>query len=786
MLSLLVSWLCAQGTPAVAPRNVYVGAYLNDVSDFDLKAGRFKADLRVWVKWRGGDAVPGLSFENGELDQKEDLGAEVDGDWHSTQWRVQGTFRGEFPVNDFPFDRQTLPIVIGLDEHDGVLVPDLSASGMSPSFSVTGWAYQPYFAARAEERIFRSDLGSVAREGQSARRRLVTYVVEVTRPFGPYLLKFALPLGLIVLVALLGLLLPADRLDVRSAMGITALLSCIAFHYTQADTLPAVTYLVAADKLFLASYVFVTVTLVLSVWSYRLHERDPAAARRADRLGLWLLPPVSLLALAVFVGAPLARRVASEPVVVAAAASQPVLRVAVPSLDTVSGSNLPSRRGALVVRAGDHSFRPELAVEAPAMTNSLVRLLPGGGMRVRWQLKANATWTDGAPITSDDLLFSLNLQRDALCTDAVVVDERTLEVTYAERRLDWLAGFTVFPQVAAARVPDGGREAITQAHQAGALPTSGPYLTGEFEVGQRATMLRNPRYVGPRPVYETIDVKVMSPLDAAKALLAGQVDVVPALTAEASEVLTGAAGVTVLEQPGELLWVVVPNLTAPPFDALQARQALLAAIDREAMVKALAPARTQVASGWRPSAPHPVPVSGFGLSGLSVTLSVLPIRSADATHAVLARRLVEDLGKAGVTVTVKERTDLRQAVQRGGFEGLALLSRDTAEPSRFFNVSGEAGRTGLDRPQGAHYDAELVSKYSRFKNSLYEERRAGLEDELQRAWFDRLPMLPLVLTSRLAAVRADLIGPTFGQADSLWWNLSEWRVTPIVDERAQN
>ena len=37
------------------------------------------------------------------------------------------------------------------------------------------------------------------------------------------------------------------------------------------------------------------------------------------------------------------------------------------------------------------------------------------------------------------------------------------------------------------------------------------------------------------------------------------------------------------------------------------------------------------------------------------------------------------------------------------------------------------------------------------------------------------PVIPLVLTSRLAAVRADLEGPDWGVADSLWWNLPEWR-----------
>ncbi|MBL8951943.1 MAG: hypothetical protein JNK82_14265, partial [Myxococcaceae bacterium] len=56
------------------------------------------------------------------------------------------------------------------------------------------------------------------------------------------------------------------------------------------------------------------------------------------------------------------------------------------------------------------------------------------------------------------------------------------------------------------------------------------------------------------------------------------------------------------------------------------------------------------------------------------------------------------------------------------------------------------------------------------------ERRAALDEKLQALWLERLPVLPLVLTSRLAAVRADLDGPDWGAADSLWWNVSDWRL----------
>lgn len=786
MLALL-GVLTLAATPAPS-RNVYVGVYLSDVSDFDLKAGRFKADLRVWLKWQGSDEVPPLTFENAEVETKDELGAEEEAGWHSVQWRVQGTFRGEFPVHAFPFDRQTLPIAFGLDLSQGVLVPDLGASGMSSSFSVTGWAYEPFFQARSLERTYGSDLGSVKREGLNARQRLTTYSVEVSRPFGPYLIKFALPLALILLIALLALFLPADRLDVRSAMGITGLLSCIAFHYTQADTLPAVTYLVAADKLFLGAYVFVTVTLVLSVVAFRLYEKQPARAEAADRLGVWLLPIGTVVGLLWLMSSALARPAEPEPPSPRNPnPSERVLRVSVTALETMSGSGFPNRRGTLVTRLADGSFRPDLVVEAPAMTNALVRLLPDGGMRLRWRLRAEARWSDGQRVTADDLLYSLEVQPDALRRSVERVDDRTVDVTYSDRRAEFLAGFTVYPRTAARLGLDGGRDAHNVAHGLGQLATSGSYRDGEFVKGTSLVLTRAEGTVMMPPTFERVEVVVQDPLEGVKALVAGEVDVISVLTPDAAKALEGAKGVKVLEQPGELLWTLVPQLSNPPWNALEARRALLRALNREALVTALSPAPAQVASGWMPEPVRVVPpgpsLEALGLKGAPVTLLVAQSKTKDTMQAVLAAAVVEQLTSAGLVVQLVEKpaADLRRQVNAGTVEGLALLSRDAAEPGRFMNVPGDSGRTGLERVFGAHFDEVMLERLNRTKGSLYVERQGPLSLELQAAWFERLPMIPLVLTSRLAAVRAELVGPEWGKADSLWWNVAEWhheRPTP--------
>ncbi|MFT3711331.1 MAG: ABC transporter substrate-binding protein [Archangium sp.] len=776
----LVSTLVAADPP---PRNVYVGAYLTDVSDFDLKAGRFKADLRVWAKWLGDGEPPEITFENGEIDSKIDLGRDDDAEWHSVQWRVQGTFRGDFPLHAFPFDRQTLPVVLGLDRTHGLLQPDLGASGMSPHFSITGWSYEPYFSARVEERSFGSDLGSVAHEGQSAVQRRTLFQVEMRRPFGPYLIKFALPLMLILLMALLGLFLPAERLDVRSALGITALLACIAFHYTQADTLPDVTYLVAADMLFLGAYVFVAGTLIISVIAFRLGSSSPQRARRADRLGLWLLPLTTVVALTWAINSTIPDVPKKVAMLTGPRGNHPLLRVSLAALDA-PGAGTPSVRASVALRKADGTMQPMLVEEAPALTNSLVRLLPDGGMRVRWQLRENSRWADGAPLTSNDLMFSLATLPEPLRTSMERVDDRTLDVTYKTRRSSWLDGFGVFPQSKSQALPDAGRDVLNRQTSEGKLPGGAGYVWESFEPGQKLTLKRNPNYAGPAPVFERIEVTKRDPMEAARALVNRELDVLPSLTPDSYEFLRNERSVRVLEQPGDLVWMLVPNLKSEPWSELTNRRALLAMLNRDEMVKALAPAPARVAWGWKASKPYPFISPGdVGLKGVSVKLNVGP-RTAGGTNTLLIERIVADLARVGVTVEVVEQKELYQLVQRQEFEGLALVSRDTGDPGRFMNASWANGRVQLDVAQYPHFDDEMVERYDAWVSSLYSERKLFLEAAMQEAWFQRLPMIPLVLTSRLAAVRADLIGPEWGQADSLWWNLNDWTFEEPVKNEA--
>src|SRR5690606_20211665 len=169
---------------AQAPQatRIWAGVFLHDVTSFDQRRGVFDVDADVWVKWRGEFDPELVQIANAVRIDRVSLGRDSDGSWHSARWRVRGTLRGEFPLEGFPFDDQTLGIVLELPEHHGVLAPDLAASGMAESFSITDWLYEPEFHPVASTVTYPSDLGHIENEGRAARTSRVEYRVTLSRP----------------------------------------------------------------------------------------------------------------------------------------------------------------------------------------------------------------------------------------------------------------------------------------------------------------------------------------------------------------------------------------------------------------------------------------------------------------------------------------------------------------------------------------------------------------------------------------------------------------------------
>lgn len=795
LLLTCVLLLVSQVASAAPAKRIYAGVYLHDVTKFDQKDGVFDVDLELWAKWLGDFDATKLTIANASEIDRQLIAEESDGAWKAARWRVKGTLRGEFPVQRFPFDQQTLSVVLELPERDGDLVPDLAGSGMREHFSVTGWLYDAAFVPRVGKEVYRSDLGSIAAEGRPTSVRRAAFEVTLRRPLLTASTKLFLPLLVILLVAVVALFIHPKELEVRASVGVTALLACFAFHFAVADSMPAVAYITLADVLFLVSYALTAALLIVSVIAYWLDTKGRERAWR--RLDIWSLIafPFVLVSAVVLAVRPGATRRDAPPVTTKEsrpASAKNLLRI---------GTNMLSTPGMFASRAAywgtyrtelDGTRVPVLVEEVPSITNDSLRFLADGKLEVTWRLKAGLKWSDGSPLTADDLLFALQVSPDPRIVESRVVSPRELLVRFSDRITAATDSIVPLPRHALeGEYKRGGYEAVRTFRRTRATPSSGPYRIAEFVADDHLVLEANPNFGGLAPSIQRIEVKRL-PTDEAliSAFEAGSIDMIApnALSPEAASVLAKRRPEAVKLRPSDVQVSLHVDPSHPWLSHREVRRGLLMALDRERMLKEVFGEAASFARISHVPIPGGLPEGVAAVSFDPVAAkkmlqaehgseAVLPLIHGPTTiDKAIAEEIVKDLGAAGVKVDAREVGSTADAYRKRKHGGLLLVTSSgdrESPPERYWSLPQLEGK--YDRTfRSEAFDEGILQLVEREERALYPERREQIRDLLFAAYSQRLPHLPLFfLADRIVAV-AGLEGWQEGSGNKFGLSIERW------------
>ena len=287
---------------------VIVGAYINDIQELDFKANNYTVDLYVWFRWKDPKLDPSKTMEfmnryasDGNI--RDDLYDEPkpmpDGSLYAII-RYQGHFSTKFRLDDYPFDTQSLMVVMEdtIAAADAqVYVPDADGGvTINPNITLPGFTVgKPVM--RVASRPYPTNFGDLA-EPEATDYSRVSLAVPVTRPMVAMSIKTFVPIGLIVVCAALVFFVRPRYVEGRIGLGITALLTLVALQLTSGSSLPDVDYLMLIDKLFLLAYLFIIASLARVVWtSWRGADAEAeASTSRGDHLWLAALLAIYLVA----------------------------------------------------------------------------------------------------------------------------------------------------------------------------------------------------------------------------------------------------------------------------------------------------------------------------------------------------------------------------------------------------------------------------------------------------------------------------------------------------------
>jgi peptide/nickel transport system substrate-binding protein len=177
---------------------------------------------------------------------------------------------------------------------------------------------------------------------------------------------------------------------------------------------------------------------------------------------------------------------------------------------------------------------PVLAKEIPSKENGG---LAADGTSVTWKLKDGVVWSDGQPLTADDVIFTwkfviepkngaTTLTHYDLIKDITAIDKTTIKITFNQPTATWYLPFTgaeggVLPKHVLESCTNPTQCAFNQ-HPIG----TGPYVVTEFAPGDRVRYSANEKFREPNaPFFATVEMKGGGDaVTAVKAVIAGQAD----------------------------------------------------------------------------------------------------------------------------------------------------------------------------------------------------------------------------------------------------------------------
>lgn len=243
--------------------------------------------------------------------------------------------------------------------------------------------------------------------------------------------------------------------------------------------------------------------------------------------------------------------------------------------------------------------QPDFALRPPSFGERLATSweFSSDNRQLTFHLRPGARWSDGAPVTAEDVAFTYSVQKDPelgaiglefkdFVTAVEIVGPLTVRFTFSH----------VYPY----QLMDANDGHIVPAHVWSAVPraewrttdfskllvTCGPYRLAAHTRGQTIILERDPGFWGhPMPYIDRLVFRVIPDVSSqVSQLLSGHVDVVRVVPPRDADRVRAHEGLELIEFPsrdwGYLAW----NNAVPPFDDRRVRRAMSMAINRKAAV----------------------------------------------------------------------------------------------------------------------------------------------------------------------------------------------------------
>lgn len=286
------------------------------------------------------------------------------------------------------------------------------------------------------------------------------------------------------------------------------------------------------------------------------------------------------------------------------------------------------------------------------------------GLTYTFDIRDGVTFHDGAELTVDDVVWSLEQVKDDdtvaanaqfASVDSISAEGNTITITLTEPNSSLLQSLAGRAGLVFEKAADNDLETTANG--------TGPYTLDEWKQGDSITLVRNEDYWGDKAlVKEVVFQYFVDPSAEVNAVLAGDLDVATGIDADLIPQLEGNADYDIVEGATTDKYTLAFNNAKAPFTDIRVRQAIRQAIDNDALIAAVNGA------GYNISGPIPEGDPGYedltdidaydpenakkllaeaGVSNLPLTLTIASFYGTALTDV-----LTTELADVGITLTV--------------------------------------------------------------------------------------------------------------------------------------
>ncbi|MFI8971329.1 ABC transporter family substrate-binding protein [Nocardia asteroides] len=439
----------------------------------------------------------------------------------------------------------------------------------------------------------------------------------------------------------------------------------------------------------------------------------------------------------------------------------------------------------------------KLSVDTDYFTD--VALTGTDPMQVTYTINPKAVWSDGSPITWEDIAAQANALsgRDKRYLIAITngfefvekvergVDDRQAVLTFHTPFADWRGQFagnsSLYPK-SVTSTPEAFNTSLVDA----VALTAGPFLVTGTDRGQgRITLGHNPKWWGEKPVLDTITYNVLDQTAWVQALQNNELDLVRLTTIDDVKTVRGTEGLVVRRAPGNRWRHITFNGAPGSILADPAvRVAISKAIDRQGIVTAIqnglvenpAPLNNHVflqgqqgyqdnSLGFDPeAAARELDALGWVRTGDvrakdGRELVIRDVMYNDPTWVQIAQIVQQNLAAIGVGLTIDTKPSagyFTDVIQPGDFDAAQFIFQGDPFPLSSIRQIYYYDSADLQGNFGRIGSPELNALIERTITELDPQKSIDLANQVDRMVFEEGHSLPLMQSDGSFGARATL------------------------------